>query len=551
MKKILLILLAISFYSAFTVGKERTKEEKLVIASQVADTRLATRGKTSAPLSFIKETDTYSVVGNKMGFVVISNDDNFDAIIAYSDINFEQVTMNPAMDWYFRKVSEILRTSLQNGNLISRAATRPTGDYKAEIPALCASVWAQDKPFNSLCPTTSNGKAYPSGCVATALSQIMFYYQYPIHGIGSHQYSFTPATGDGRILSWDFANTTLDWDNMLCDYSENDYTETQANAVAELMAAVGVSVDMQYSASGSGAFSKEARYGVINYWGYNENLNWLDRNYYSTETWMKYIYEELNCNRPIYYTGDDASNGGHAFVIDGYDKDGLVHVNWGWGPNGGNGYYDIALLNPSGLQFSEGQDMLIGISPTQCLQYQSCIYSTDPFSVSKVSNLLRVTSGLLYNHTGDNFSGEVAVILESSKGIKNVIKTFEFNRVVTYYYLNPNSNIGGLLTLPTPLEDGEYRVYLASKCEKDTDWRLVRRSNGQTNSYMITIANGKLSAVGDAVSEDSWATTAIYIPSINPQQNNNKKYNLLGQPVLDSYKGPVIINGKKVVINAR
>lgn len=96
----------------------------------------------------------------------------------------------------------------------------PSGDFKEAVEPLCKTLWAQDKPFNNLCPTTSKGKAYPSGCVATALSQIMYYHKYPIKGKGSHQYSFTPAVGDGRLLSCDFANTTFDWENMLEDYEK-------------------------------------------------------------------------------------------------------------------------------------------------------------------------------------------------------------------------------------------------------------------------------------------------------------------------------------------
>lgn len=240
-------------------------DEKQAIASSVLTMQSQTRGKAELTLRLLQASDTYTVLGDDSRFVVVSNDDAFDAVIGYADSPFD-ASANSSLSWYLRAASESMKADLQKGSAVTRALVIPSGDFKEAVEPLCKTLWAQDKPFNNLCPTTSKGKAYPSGCVATALSQIMYYHKYPIKGKGSHQYSFTPAVGDGRLLSCDFANTTFDWENMLEDYeSKKDYTEVQGNAVATLMAAVGVSVDMQYTESGSGAMSREARYGLINY----------------------------------------------------------------------------------------------------------------------------------------------------------------------------------------------------------------------------------------------------------------------------------------------
>ena len=260
---------------------------------------------------------------------------------------------------------------------------------------------------------------------------------------------------------------------------------------------------------------------------------------------------ELNQNRPIYYTGDDERNGGHAFVLDGYDKQGMVHINWGWGPKGGNGYFDIALLNPTGFQFSEGQDMLIGISPASCLQYESRFYADVGLKASKVASLLNVQPGKIYNQTGDNISGDIAVILESSDGVKNVIQSAHVDKAITYYYVNSGSDavkVGGVLKLPSTLKDGDYRVYVASKCDKDTDWRLIRTPEGTANSYMLTIADGKLASVGEGIADDSWTTTGITpIHAIPAKYRSAKTFNINGQQVDSSYHGIVIKYGKKVM----
>lgn len=550
MNRFFTLLLVSSLFVSSVEANERTKDEKVSIASSVLGLAPSTRGVDQAPLQLLQSTDTYTVLGNSNEYAVISNDDSFDAVIAYSYSPFNP-EINSSLAWFLNAAAQVMASNLQNGENMTRASVIPKGDFKSEVSPLCQSLWSQSKPFNNLCPTTSKGKAYPTGCVATALSQIMYFHKYPVHGKGSHQYSFTPATGDGRLLSWDFENSTFDWANMIDDYSK-DYTDEQANAVANLMAAVGVSVDMQYTEAGSGAMSREARYGLINYFDYSKNINWMNRSYYSASEWMKLIYTEVNSNRPIYYTGVDTRSGGHAFVLDGYDADGLVHINWGWGPNGGNGYFDIALLNPSSYQFSEGQDMLIGISSETCLQYESRIYSEDALSVSKVANFLNVQPGKLYNQTGDDFTGDIAVIMEASDGTKYAVQTVACSKIPTYYYINDNSSssykIGGLITLPTTLPDGDYRVYMASKCDKDSDWRLVRRANEQVNSFMVTMKDGKLASIGDAVTDDSWVITGIEKIAANPAlPSDARTFNLQGQRVKDSYHGVVIKKGKKYV----
>ena len=129
-------------------------------------------------------------------------------------------------------------------------------------------------------------------------------------------------------MEFDFGNTPFDWDNMLPAYNYGEYNETQANAVATLMKACGVAAQMDY-ASTSNTSCEELMQGMVKYLGYGPSAYFTYRSLYSSEEWMNLIKTELSAKRPVQYNGQDATIGGHGFVIDGYDSDDLVHVNWG------------------------------------------------------------------------------------------------------------------------------------------------------------------------------------------------------------------------------
>ena len=380
----------------------------------------------------------------------------------------------------------------------------------------------------------------PSGCVATAMAQIMYYHKYPLKGQGTHQYSFHPASGDNRLISADFGQTAYDWDEMLDDYASVKYTDAQAQAVSTLLLHCGVSVDMQYTASGSGASTEEAAYGLRTYFGYHGNIGCFYRDYYSLDDWMNMVYAELNKKRPILYaTSDYYGSGGHAFVIDGYDAQGRVHVNWGWGARGGNGYFDIGLLNPSGSQYSENQRMVLGIArPEEDIEYQSHIVSPNAFIVVKAGNKLLVTPGsTMYNLCGETWSGRLGLILEGN-GQTWVLQektvtgaSFRYNVIGKV-----DGNFGGLVALPEGIANGAYRLYAASRDERDRSWRLVRRSEGQTNSYLVTIVDGSPSSV-EADGSDVWTA----LPAPVRQHTDNRLYEVDGLPVRQPVEGRVYI----------
>ena len=191
------------------------------------------------------------------------------------------------------------------------------------IEPLIKTKWDQDSPFNDDCPVNSratDGSKCASGCVATAMAQVMNYYKYPSKGIGS--YSYTSKT-QKHYQTMDFGNTLINWDNMIDTYGR-DATEEQKTEVAKLMHACGVSVSMDYGSSSdgqSGASPYDIAYAMINYFGYNNNVVFKMKDYYTDEEWNDILMQELQNGRPMLYGG--RGTGGHRFILDGCDNNGL------------------------------------------------------------------------------------------------------------------------------------------------------------------------------------------------------------------------------------
>ena len=493
-------------------------------------------------LQIALQKEMLTVVTHHGCFAVIANDDAFDAVVGYAEGAFSME--NSSLVWFLNTVNESMADDIKKGNGHRTSIVPDASKFKSSIAPLLTTTWNQKEPYYNFCPVADNSTPYPTGCLATALSQIMKYHSYPTHGIGEKQYSFRPSEGVGEILYANFGETTYEWSKMLNDYKKDQYSDEEANAVATIMLHCGVAVEMNYTPTGSGAYSSEALYGLIHFFGYNQNIGLVHRKYYSLEQWMNLVYTELNVARPIYYAGSDASKGGHAFVIDGYNATGLVHVNWGWGPNGGNGYYDITLLNPKGYQFSEGQNMLLGIDlPTTEVEYESHIVSDYPLSVSQIGKMLSVSVGeTIWNLNGNAWEGELAVVLEG-EGQTYLLSKGTVSKTAYQYNVLGNTNpaIGGVLTLPTGIADGEYRLYVGAKCSLDKRWQLVRRSEEQVNSYQVTIADGAVKGVV-ADTDDTWESTTTAIKAVITKGTNapSRYFDLQGREVNGSTKGLVI-----------
>ena len=322
----------------------------------------------------------FTVMGyNNGGFVIVSNDDLLPAVIAYSNTVFDKNTSNTGFKWYLSAVEEAINGIVKAGKPRTMIAPDQS-KYAAKIPSFVTSIWGQEKPYNNLCPEgttsgTGSWQGYGStgrtvtGCVATAMAQIMYYNRWPEKGTGgTHSVYVKQANGTKKIVTVNYEESFYDYANMIDSY-KGHYSKEQGDAVAKLMLDCGVAADMNYATDGSGTYTENAARGLRRNFGYPETTQMLKRRRYSEQAWMDIIYNEINERRAILYTGVDNKNGGHAFVLSGYDETGKVWINWGW-DGVSDGFYDIALLNPKSYKFSEDQDMIIGIEgeKTETLQ---------------------------------------------------------------------------------------------------------------------------------------------------------------------------------------
>lgn len=244
----------------------------------------------------------------------------------------------------------------------------PGAEFKSSVQPLLKTTWGQSAPYNQYCPMRANSDGEQEncsvGCVALALGQIMKYHNYPETGKGYKSYQ---PFGLSDSISADFENTQYHWSLMRNSYvrlgSYKSYTEEEADAVATLLFHAGVSVGTIYAISGSSAFAYAniPRDMVENFRYAEEGIRYLSRDDYSKEEWMELIFNELSNGRPVFYAGNSPTYGGHAFVLDGYDAEGKVHINWGWRGTD-DGYYDIDLLAGEN-DYCEKQSMVIGIMP--------------------------------------------------------------------------------------------------------------------------------------------------------------------------------------------
>lgn len=275
------------------------------------------------------------------GYAVVNADDRGVPLLGYGDgVLSPGCQLPPAMVWWLRQYSEELdgiKTKgvyYEAGN-VTRAGTR---SGKKPIQPLCTTKWGQIAPYNGHCPEL-DGKLTYTGCVAVSMAQIMKFHSWPTQGSGTHSYEW-----HGTRLSMDFSGIRFGWDNMLDRYTPGEYSDYQADEVARLMYAAGISVDMNYGLDGSGAEGENQARALKEYFGYGASTTLLERRYFHISDWEDILYASLDAGAPVAYMAHSGV-GGHAFLLDGYADGGFFHVNWGW-TGDADGYFRITALNP-------------------------------------------------------------------------------------------------------------------------------------------------------------------------------------------------------------
>lgn len=292
---------------------------------------------------------------NSKGFTIVSGDDRLPEIVGYSSQGSYDENNLPKGFISFMKAYQNLYNKVNLGdaealkNLAEIKAWRNKKNASAETSSAVAPLlgnieWDQTSPYNNMCPRYDSVHVAATGCVATAMAQVMAYYKYPKQ---------LKADIPGYVNRWNGIPMEIptitreegvyDWDNMLPKYNkEANATQQQKDAVAKLMYHCGAAVKMSYGPESAAAVSATK---LAKYFGYDADLMMdLNRSTFSLDKWMQIIDTELAAGRPVLYSGQ-ASDGGHQFICDGIDGEGLYHINWGWSGSQ-NGYFDLSLLNP-------------------------------------------------------------------------------------------------------------------------------------------------------------------------------------------------------------
>lgn len=318
---------------------------------------------------------------NSKGFTIVSGDDRLPEIVGYSSQGSYDENNLPEGFVSFMKAYQNLYNMVNLGdaealkNLAEIKAWRSKKNASAETSSAVAPLlgnieWDQTSPYNNMCPRYDSVHVAATGCVATAMAQVMAYYKYPKQ---------LKADIPGYVNRWNGIPMEIptitreegvyDWDNMLPKYNkEANATQQQKDAVAKLMYHCGAAVQMNYGPESAAAVSATK---LAKYFGYDADLMMdLNRATFTLDKWMQIIDTELAAGRPVLY-GGQASDGGHQFVCDGKDGEGLYHINWGWSGSQ-NGYFDLSLLNPEKGGTGSGNStegynrlcsMTIGIAP--------------------------------------------------------------------------------------------------------------------------------------------------------------------------------------------
>ncbi len=307
----------------------------------------------------------YIFQNGEAGFALISADERVLPILGYSfDGNLSlEADLPESFQKLVKEYNQGIRKAVEQNMQASsftknKWAKYKGGDFSVQkddvVEPLLTTKWSQRPNYNLYSP-----EGAPTGCVATAVAQIMKYHNFPPTGKGYRSYNHETY---GKT-SVNFDNSTYNWDNMP-DKLYNNSTQEEKEAVSKLMYDIGVSIDMNFSPSSSGAFTFDVPYAMKKYFSYSSTVKLKYKNNYTDSQWSALIKDELDDDRVVYHSGFCPDpQAGHAFVIDGYNDDGQFHVNWGWSGSY-NGYFEITDLNPgSTYSFNENQKAIVGIKP--------------------------------------------------------------------------------------------------------------------------------------------------------------------------------------------
>lgn len=505
MKRTTTILIAICVSALFANGKQISQNAALSAARKYSRTGQV------APAKNLRSDKTnnapYYAFNLEQGYVIVSGDDEMTELVGYAENGFfDAENVPPQMQLWLDGYAEYV-AAVQSGKAKARKILL-SDSPSVVVEPLVTTKWNQDAPFNNFAPEytddNNNTQRCATGCAATAMAQIMKFHNWPEQGVGHYSYEHQSF---GTISS-NFSEHVYDWTNMIDRYNNGEYSNVQADAVALLMKDCGVSLNMNYGpVSGASIYSYTPAFK--NYFRYSSRT--VNRSGCETAEFTKIITDELQEGRPIIYCGT-GEDGGHAFVVDGYDTNYFLHVNWGWGGYS-DGYFDMNYMDPAGLGIGGGsgafkwnQGIVLarplkdGVEPYEFIQQlcfvlfndvQGGIFCKQEMPANKgddVTILLRNTANL----SGESFFGSLNVGVFDDSGalvtMGNEERLENNNGELLEFQSGRLYSVDLPMTLNTAgIADGNYIVRAMSKANGDV-WRKF----ASTDCLNITVADGKV-----------------------------------------------------------
>lgn len=508
MKRTTTILIAICVSALFANGKQISQNAALSAARKYSRTGQV------APAKNLRSDKTnnapYYAFNLEQGYVIVSGDDEMTELVGYAENGFfDAENVPPQMQLWLDGYAEYV-AAVQSGKAKARKILL-SDSPSVVVEPLVSTKWNQDAPFNNFAPEytddNNNTQRCATGCAATAMAQIMKFHNWPEQGVGHYSYEHQSF---GTISS-DFSEHVYDWTNMIDRYNNGEYSNVQADAVALLMKDCGVSLNMNYGpVSGASIYSYTPAFK--NYFRYSSRT--VNRSGCETAEFTRIITDELQEGRPIIYCGT-GEDGGHAFVVDGYDTNYFLHVNWGWGGYS-DGYFDMNYMDPTGLGIGGGsgafkwnQGIVLarplkdGVEPYEFIQQlcfvlfndvQGGIFCEQEMPANKgdvVTILLRNTANL----SGESFFGSLNVGVFDDSGalvtMGNEERLENNNGELLEFQSGRLYSVDLPMTLNTAgIADGNYIVRAMSKANGNV-WRKF----ASTDCLNMTVADGKVSLV--------------------------------------------------------
>lgn len=486
------------------------------------------------------------------GFVIIGGDKRARQILGYCDHgSFDYETAPDNFKWWLSQYQGQIHEAIQNNAVVmseeeqQQAHTVRRSAARTQIKDLISTKWDQGNPYNkivkTLRPGAKNGDLV-TGCVATAMAQVMKKWNHPRQGAGTYTYTSTTLSITPTV---NFGETTYKWVDMLTDYS-GEYTVTQADAVATLMYHAGVSVDMDYNDSrsgGSGAYSRKVAPALYTFFEYDKSALRVIRDYYTDEEWEDLVYSELSEGRPLIYGGHDPiGGGGHSFICHGYDATtDFYSFNWGW-----SGYCDglyplvgTGALQPNGngiggageeAAYTGDQDIIINLMPNHDGDYSLNILSytiptlvineeqtaTAEVDINTENDLRLYCQPWNQSAVAKQFQVGVMLrdVLTGECSYSATTQNYELpvsKRFTDFYIQISTSSLS---------QNGKYEVYPVYRANEKSPWQKMRFKVASATIPMINITGGTQAELRDI----TFTTESTSLPERQTMQITHDKY---------------------------